>query len=499
MTSTDDDVGDLVVEASTTIKQAMNRIDRTGAGIVFVAEDGQLVGTATDGDIRRGILSGIELAAPITEVVAGDPVTLRQDWSAARIADHLAGVPVDEIVPDHRMLIVPVIDENDQVVAATFVSREGEVVRTLSGTVDTDVDGERTSTDGQTANGVSAVLVVGGAGYIGSVLSRRLLDAGYRVRVLDNLTYGDRGISDLYDHDRFEFVEGDMRSIETVVEAIQGMDAVVYLGAIVGDPASAIDPRRTLEVNYHAVRLAASICKYHQVNRFVFASTCSVYGESDSPQDRLTEQSPLNPVSLYAKSKIESERAILDMEDENFSPTVFRMATIYGLSPRMRFDLVVNILSAKAYTEGTVPIFGGDQYRPLVHVADASRAYIDCLHAPIDRVSGEVYNVGSDEQNYRILEVGEIVASCFPDAEIDRQPQQEDERTYQVSFSKIRDELGFEPEWTIPDCCEEIEAAFEEGRFEDFTAAKYNNYRSLQNDNPFLGTGETDVAESQAE
>jgi nucleoside-diphosphate-sugar epimerase len=313
--------------------------------------------------------------------------------------------------------------------------------------------------------------------------------------VLDNLTYGDHGIADLYGRDRFEFVEGDMRSIETVTEAIQGMDAVVHLGALVGDPASAIEPRRTLEINYHAITMAASICKYHQVNRFLFASTCSVYGDSESPDELLTEESALNPVSLYAGTKLESEEAVLDMEDENFSPTVFRMATIYGLSPRMRFDLVVNLLSAKAHTEDTVPIFGGDQYRPNVHVTDAARAYIACLEAPIDRVSGEVYNVGSNEQNYRIMEVGEIVASCFPDAEIDHQPEQEDERTYQVAFSKIHEELGFGTERTIRDGCAEIREAFEDGRFQDFTASKYSNYRSLQGDNPIFGPGEIDTEE----
>lgn len=466
------------------LKGAMAKIDLSGRGIVYVVDDdGRLEGTATDGDIRRGILNGLDVSAPIAEVMNTDPTTVRESWSVAEMKAAIPQSEIQEKTTRRDALPLPVLDDAGHVVDSTYVTYDGEFI----------------STPPQEPSNVNTVVVIGGAGYIGSVLSRKLLSAGYDVRVLDSLTYGRGSVDALVGHDRFELVEGDMRSIETVMRAVKGADAVMHLGAIVGEPATKLEPQRTLELNYHATRLIAGICKYHQVNRFVFASTCSVYGESDSPQDRLTEQSPLNPVSLYAKSKIESERAILDMEDENFSPTVFRMATIYGLSPRMRFDLVVNILSAKAYTEGTVPIFGGDQYRPLVHVADASRAYIDCLHAPIDRVSGEVYNVGSDEQNYRILEVGEIVASCFPDAEIDRQPQQEDERTYQVSFSKIRDELGFEPEWTIPDCCEEIEAAFEEGRFEDFTAAKYNNYRSLQNDNPFLGTGETDVAESQAE
>lgn len=475
----------LVVDESTAVEQAMHQIDRAETGIVFVVSDGSLVGTATDGDIRRGILSGISLEAPVATVMTEDAVTLNRDWPPETIEDYLDDVPVADLVPDHRMLVVPVVDEQDRVVDAAFVSQDGEVVRTLKGTVTT--VGKSAADEGYASNGISSVLVIGGAGYIGSTLSRELLAAGYRVRVLDNLIYGDQGVADLYGNERFEFVEGDMRSIETLVESIQEMDAVIHLGALVGKPASSINSQRTLEINYHATKLAASICKYHQINRFIFASTCSVYGESEYPNELLTEESPLNPVSLYAKSKAESERALLSMEEENFSPTVFRMATVYGLSPRMRFDLVVNILSAKAHTENTIPIFGGDQYRPNVHVADAAQAYVDCLEAPIDKISGEVYNVGSNEQNYRIMEVGEIISSCFPEAEIDRQVSKEDDRTYQVDFSKISAEIGFEVERGIADACENIRAAFEEGEFDDYTASSYNNYQSLEEPNPIFG------------
>jgi nucleoside-diphosphate-sugar epimerase len=492
---TDDELSEILVEGSTTLKTAMNRIDRAGTGMVVVVEGGRLRGTATDGDVRRSILSGATLDTPVREVMTEDPVYLRRDWSSERIAEYLEGVSVDDLVPEHRMLLAPVVDADDRVVDVAYVTHDGDVSGTLLDTLPAKgATHEPARISG--GNGVSTVLVIGGAGYIGSVLSRKLLEQGYRVRVLDNLTYGDHGIADLYSHDRFRFVEGDMRSIEAIMEGIRGADALIHLGALVGDPASAIDPQKTLEVNYHAVRLAASICKYHQVNRFIFASTCSVYGESERPDDVLTERSPLNPVSLYAKSKIESERALLELEDENFSPTIFRMATVYGLSPRMRFDLVVNVLSAKAYTEGVVPIFGGDQYRPNVHVADAAQAYVDCLETPIETVSGETYNVGSNEQNYRILEVGEIVESCFPGAEIDRQPERTDERTYQVDFSKAREQLGFEAGHTIADCCRELRRAFDEGRFQDFTATKYNNYETLQEDSSIFDEGGTGTPES---
>jgi nucleoside-diphosphate-sugar epimerase len=454
----------LTIGPNRRLKEAMQKIDRNGWGIVFVVDDqDRLLGTATDGDIRGGLLSGRQLDTSVSEVMNESPVALRESWSPDDFSSRLNMDEVREKAPNQGSLAVPVLDESGRFIRMESITPQAKLVE--------DID----------PPGVERVLIIGGAGYLGSVLSEALLDKGYEVRVLDNLIYGSQGVADFTDRDSFELIEGDVRSIETVTDCINGVDAVVHLGALVGDPASSIDPQKTLEMNYHATKMVAEICKYHQINRFIFASTCSVYGVSDDPEDILTEASGLNPVSLYAQSKLESERALLDMTDETFSPTILRMATIYGLSPRMRFDLVVNILSAKAHVEGTIPIFGGEQYRPNVHVRDAAQAYIECMEAPIDSVAGEIYNVGSEEQNYRIKELGEIVSACFPEATIDHQPDKEDERSYQVDFSKIESELGFAVEQTVADACEEIKTAFEEGRFDDYTDSKYNNFRTLEN------------------
>jgi len=459
-------LSELLVGESDTLESVMRQIDRTGKGIVFITDaDGSLVGTVTDGDIRRAILDGTGLEAPVNRVMNSDPIVVYDRWDDAAIRTQIDTEELSSRVASGSYLTVPVLDDEDRVVDVVSISPDG------------DIKPESINDD----SAVDTVLIIGGAGYIGSVLSRTLLMKGYEVRVLDNLIYGDSGIADLRQRDRFMLIKGDMRSIETVVEAIQGVDAVVHLAALVGDPASAIDSQKSLELNYHAVQMIAQICKYHQINRFVFASTCSVYGQVESPQTLLTEESALNPVSLYAKSKIESERAIMNLADGNFSPTIFRMATIYGLSPRMRFDLVVNVLTAKAFEEGKIPIYGGDQYRPNVHVADAARAFAKCLAAPIGSVGGEVFNIGSNEQNYRIKEIGELLSSEFPDAEIEHHPEEEDDRTYQVDFSKVRARLGFEPEWTIRSGAREIWDALAEGQFEDFTDPAYSNYKTLEN------------------
>ncbi|MFB6080820.1 MAG: NAD-dependent epimerase/dehydratase family protein [Haloferacaceae archaeon] len=460
---------DITVNASTSLEDAIRTIDRTGSGIVFVVDDeGELLGTATDGDIRRGILDGVDLSAPVVEVMNQDPITVHDTWSEGEISDNIPTSELTARVSEYDHLTVPVLDDDRLVVGVTHLSPDGKAVDRV--------------TDEPT--NVETVLVIGGAGYIGSVLCQKLLSQRYSVRILDNLTYGDHGIRDLLDHEEFTLIEGDMRSIEDVIDSIQGVDAVVHLGALVGDPASAIDPQKTLELNYHSVKLAAEICKYHQINRFLFASTCSVYGQSEDPEELLTEESTLNPVSLYAQTKIESERALLDMADSNFSPTILRMATIYGLSPRMRFDLVVNILSAKAHEEGVIPIYGGEQYRPNVHVADAAQAYIDCLEAPIEDVASEVLNVGSNAQNYRIEEIGHLISEVFPDAELEFDREKEDDRSYQVDFQKIHDELDYSVSHTIPSAAREIKDAFEGGVFEDYTADEYSNYRTLEDRMP---------------
>lgn len=320
------------------------------------------------------------------------------------------------------------------------------------------------------------VLVIGGAGYIGSVLVRRLLDRGYDVTVLDALVYGDESIRDLYHRPGFDFIHDDLRNIEAVVRALQYADAVVHLGAIVGDPTSALDEKLTLEINLAATRLIAEAARGFGVQRFIFASTCSVYGTSDQILD---ERSALNPVSLYARTKIGSERVLLALNDDRFAPVILRFGTVYGLSPRPRFDLVINLLAAQAVCEKRITIFGGDQWRPFIHVDDAAEAILKCLEAPLHAVKGQTFNVGSDDQNYRIAQLGDLIKELIPDAQVIHQGEDVDRRNYRVSFAKIRKHLGFTPRRTVADGILEIKAAIEGGRIRDYRDVHYSNYKTL--------------------
>ncbi len=337
---------------------------------------------------------------------------------------------------------------------------------------------------------VRNVLVIGGAGYIGSVLVRKLLERGYYVTVLDALLYGDEGIRDLYGHDRFELIHDDMRNIEANVRALQFSDAVIHLGALVGDPACSLSDRLTLEINLAATRMIAEAAKGFGIRRFIFASTCSVYGASN---EILNERSHLNPLSLYAKTKLQSEDLLLTLRDDQFSPVILRFATVYGLSYRPRFDLVVNLLTAKALFERKITIFGGNQWRPFIHVQDASEAILRCLEVPVYAVSGQIFNVGSDEQNYQIEEIGRLIQREIPEAEVLYQGMDSDPRNYRVSFEKIRKQLGFTPKFTVTDGIREIKRAIEGGKITDYKDPRYNNYKTLCDEHEVLAQRTTSL------
>lgn len=298
------------------------------------------------------------------------------------------------------------------------------------------------------------VLVIGGAGYLGTVLVEALSAHGYRVRILDSFIYGKKPVKKFEGNLCVEIIEGDIRNIECVNSSMAGASSVILLAAVVGDPASANRPEQTVETNYLASQAIASACKLKKIQRFIYASTCSVYGIGT--EGMLDENAPLNPVSLYAQTKISSEEIIRNMADDNFAPTLMRMSTLYGYSPRMRFDLVVNTMTMTAFAEKKIHVYGGEQWRPLMHVKDAAEAYIKVLEADMNLIRGKVYNVGSEEQNYKIKEVASRISSVLKGVSVNLEHTSTDARDYRVSFKKIQDELNFTPGHTIEEAAKEI-------------------------------------------
>ena len=317
------------------------------------------------------------------------------------------------------------------------------------------------------------VLVTGGAGYVGSTLVPLLLAAGHRVRVVDALLHGGEPLLPVFADPAFEFVRGDLTSAAMVQAAVSGMDAVIHLAAIVGDPACARQPERAKAVNLDASLALLAAARDAGTKRFVFASTCSNYGRMKDPSSLVDEDSELAPVSLYAETKVAVEKALL--AERGLAATPLRFATVYGVSARMRFDLTVNEFTMEMMTKGKLVVFGEQFWRPYIHVRDAARALALVLDAPETAVGGRVFNVGSTAENYQKKQLVELIKRETPEAVVEYVHRNEDPRDYRVSFERMRSELGFETSWTVPDGIAEVARLVRSGVIADLGAARWRN------------------------
>jgi nucleoside-diphosphate-sugar epimerase len=318
------------------------------------------------------------------------------------------------------------------------------------------------------------ITVTGGAGYIGAIVSSKLREAGNEVRVLDSLLHGQRDVADRLEESGIEFIEGDVRDEGARRKALTGADALIHLAAIVGDPACSRDPELSEEVNVGASRAIFADARDLGVERVIFASTCSNYGRMDDPTVPIDETGTLAPVSLYAEQKVEIERLLLDRSD-GLIGTCLRFATIYGVAPRMRFDLTVNEFTRDLWAGMELEVFGELFWRPYVHVADAALAVRTVLGATEDQVAGDVFNVGHSEENYRKLDLAEMITKQLGRGDVRYVHRDEDPRDYKVSFEKIRRELGFVPEMRVPDGIGEIIEGLEAERFGDPFDSTFSN------------------------
>jgi nucleoside-diphosphate-sugar epimerase len=326
-----------------------------------------------------------------------------------------------------------------------------------------------------------SVLIVGGAGYVGNVMVRRMLDAGWRVRVLDRFIF-DHGvaIAPLLEHPNFDLALGDMRDREVVDRALDGVTDVALLAGLVGDPVTKTYPELSESINLGGCATVLEALAAAPVERFVFTSTCSNYGlrTSDEPA---TEESELAPLSLYAEHKVEMERRILaDAGDVGYTPTVLRISTAYGLSPRMRFDLTISEFTRTLAAGEELVVYDADTWRPYCHVSDIARAVMTVLESDPDAVAGEVFNVGHSDENYTKRMVVDVVQEAIGGSgRVSYEEGGRDPRNYRVSFEKIREALGFEPLMRVPVSVAAVARAVQAGAYDDFAARPgfYTNHR----------------------
>lgn len=323
------------------------------------------------------------------------------------------------------------------------------------------------------------VLVTGGAGYIGSILMRGLLQQGFRVVCLDILRYGGQSLVDIWDHRDFLFRKVDITnfaSVDTVIDEFR-IDGIVHLAAIVGDPACKMDPDLATRTNRDASLHLLDKALQAGIPRFIFASTCSNYGKMKDPDSFVDETSPLAPVSLYAELKVGFEKALLDSANRPgwFTPTALRFATVYGMSPRMRFDLTVNEFTKEIALGRELVIFGENFWRPYCHVSDFTRAILAVLNAPEAKVAYNVFNVGDTSQNYTKKMIAEELLRRAPEAQVRYVQRGEDPRDYRVNFQKIRDVLGFHISRTVPEGIYDVLECIRQGVIENPDDQRYYN------------------------
>jgi nucleoside-diphosphate-sugar epimerase len=337
---------------------------------------------------------------------------------------------------------------------------------------------------------MKTVLVTGGAGYIGSVVTEQLLDAGHRVRVLDRLFFGRHLLAPLEKRDGLTIVKDDIRYVGP--EVFEGVDVVMDLAGISNDPSADLAPGITEDINFGGAVHTGRLAKEAGVGRYIYSSSCSVYGHNGAESaygngnghgngngndHRLVETSPKAPVSLYAKTKIAAEDELLRMHDDSFTVVLLRNATVYGLSYRMRFDLVINLMTLSAYKNRKLFVLGGGaQWRPLVHVHDVGRAFLMAMDAAREKVGGRAFNVGSNDQNFQIYQIAQMVRDVVPHTDLEIVPDDPDKRSYNVSFDRIEQELGFKAEKSPYEGIVEVKQALERGRIQESIRTKTVHY-----------------------
>ena len=313
------------------------------------------------------------------------------------------------------------------------------------------------------------VLVTGGAGYIGSVMIPLLLERGCKVKCLDRFFFGKETLNDIMSNPNLELIKDDIRWFNPKV--LKDVDAVADLAALSNDPSGELDPSKTFDINYLGRVRVAKLSKEYGVKRYILASSCSVYGFREDVT--LEETSPTAPLTTYAKSNLMAEKDVLALSDSSFAVTVLRQATVYGLSPRMRFDLAINGMVLGLFKNKQIPVMrNGDQWRPFVHVKDTSKAFVTVMDSPEEKVNREIFNVGSNEQNYQIRPLAEIVGDAVPVPLKIVWYGSPDKRSYRVSFDKINKVVGFRTDYTPREGALEVYEALESGKVTDSLKTK---------------------------
>jgi len=322
------------------------------------------------------------------------------------------------------------------------------------------------------------ICITGGAGYLGSILVEKCLARGYRVCVLDNMTYSDVGLAGLVNDPNLSVQPGDIRDRMDIRHAFTGCSHVIHLAAIANDPSGELAPALTRSINLESYSVLLEEAQKAGVKRFLNASTFSVYGIQS--RDNITETSPLNPLKEYSICKAKSEESVKSSNSSHFITTSLRCATICGWSPRMRFDLIVNTLTFHALVKGKISVWGGEQMRPQIHIQDLSDYFIKFLTAPAHLIGGEVFNAGGE--NITIMQIAQSIQDVMgKGVAIETSPPRDDERSYHCSSGKIARVMDLIPRYSVKDAVREIIEAYDRGLWKNPEDPIYHNVKQVKN------------------
>lgn len=430
----------------------------------IVDKNEKLIGLVTEGDIRRSLISGFSIEESLEVIANVSPLTINIDeYNKIQNNDinEKLTKKINQILKQN--FEIPVIQNN-----IIFKSLEVSYFKNII-------------SKSFENNSHIKVLIIGGMGYIGSRLTNLLLNKNFSVKVVDNLLYNQNFLSTFEEDQNFEFIQGDICDLNTQLEAVKDVDAVVYLSEIVGDPACKSFPEKSLKTNYLALCALSTLCAHLKISRFIYTSSCSVYGSTTDPSLTLKESSQVNPLSHYARMKLESENFLLNIKNNFFHPTILRLGTVFGYSYRQRFDLVVNKFVKDSFLFNRINIQGGKQFRPNIHVDDISEAIVSILDSPLDKINNSIFNLSNGSENKNIIELAEEISSVIKNTKIIIDNKISDNRNYRVSSKKIHDTLGIHANTSIKDGVIDLYNKLKNNKFSDIDSPKYSNIEFLLN------------------
>ncbi len=454
---------DNFIRESDKISTALKKVSGSFGKIVCVTDNNKkLLGVLTSGDIRRAILSGHGSNQPIKEIYNKKVSFIFEDELKNKKFNK--SIFTDREI-NQSIFYIPIVDKKKRVKNILTTERIVELM-------------ENKILKNKKKKKLPKILIVGGVGYIGSILCNKLLRKGYEVKIVDKVLYDKSVVNNFKKNKNFSFIKADICDLNTQINAIKDIDVVIFLAEIVGDPACNARPEDALKTNYLSIASMAQLCSYLGISKFIYTSSCSVYG-LDKENKLLTEKSNLNPISHYARMKIMSEKALLANKNDIFKPTIFRLGTVFGPSLRNRFDLVVNTMAKNAYYEGKINLHGGEQWRPNIHVEDVADGIIASIKSSQQKVGSKIFNLSSDMSNFKIKEIALAAAKVFKKSKINIRKNMIDNRNYRVSSKKFFLSSGFKASRTIKQAYKDFEKLFKNNKNFNPNKKIYSNIKLL--------------------